>query len=512
MKLELGQLGSGGVVYDIKPYDLPPNVFNKTLNVEFDGFSVKPMIEEVGLLTPLPETFEPIALHQGYVFGNLAVWVAGTADRLFILFKDAWFDITPEGLRSVGHWNIFSYNGYVICHSEENPPYYVDIHDWLTSAKEVPNWPANVRCRHLGGFSGFLVGLGLSSSDGFFDRQLVFWSDLAEAGSLPSNFNFSDPASRAGFVTLEGEEEFITGLPLGNSYIIYRSKSIYSMRFIGGVSVFAFERRDKNTRLLNRDSVCEIDGMHFFIGKDSFYFYDGIQKVPVGKGQVSDTLFKTWDEDTVRVYPDPDNLKLWIYYSIGSEVFGMCFRYKQSFFFPRSFDSILAIGSGQIFDPDEIDLWTDWSMSWLELDKTWELVYENEDLNRLVYATATGFVTVPKTGLFKEAFLERTCLAFLDTDQANTITLNRTVRKVIREVWPEMDLGKVVIQMGYAETALENPTYAVGKVFDASLSLKQDWIYSTKYPAFRISNLINGSTVDFSLTGFGIEVEFGGRY
>ena len=51
MKLELGQLGSGGVVYDIKPYDLPPNVFNKSMNVEFDGFSAKPMIEDISALS-----------------------------------------------------------------------------------------------------------------------------------------------------------------------------------------------------------------------------------------------------------------------------------------------------------------------------------------------------------------------------------------------------------------------------------------------------------------------------
>lgn len=515
MKLELGQLGSGGVVYDIKPYDLPPNVFNKSMNVEFDGFSAKPMVKDSAALAPLPETFEPLALFQGTVYGGLVVWIAACADKIFLYDITDWVDVTPLGMASATHWNIFSYNGYTIIQSDNNPPYYVDIYDYLSSIKEIPNWPVGFRVTHLGSYLGFLVGLGLTSSDGFFDKQLVLWSDVAELGSLPSNWRFDDPTSRAGFFAMQDNEDFITALPLANSYIIYRSKSIYEMRFIGGVSIFSFERRDRNTKLLNKKSVCEVDGMHFFIGNDSFYFYDGITKRPVGKGLVSDTLFATWNPASVEVVSDPDNLKIWIYYSETSETanIGMCFRYKQGFFFPRETPSTFTVGKGLVPSAGEIRRWQDLTETWAEWEDTWELRYNSQDLNQLVRASADGFVTTPRTGEPMYAYLERNFIAFAQTDQADAITVNRSLRKFIRQTWPELNTGQLLISFGTSKTATDPVSWFDYKLFDSDTQLKQDWAFSTKYISLRMTNTsIDEVAPYFELTGYSLEVEPGGRF
>ena len=239
MDLELGQLGSGGLIEDIKSYDLPPNIFNDTLNVEFDSFAIRPMVKEVAVFDPLPETREPIAFIQGFVAGDVLVYVAACEDSIWLWYMNTWYNITPAEFNDSTDWNLFNFNGYIIVHSPNNYPFYFNPFDFHKPLEVIPSWPEAYFTQYLFGISGFLMGLGLTSGDGYFDRQLVFWSDISEIGQLPANFAFTDPASRAGFVTLPDAEDFIVAKELQNYYVIYRSNSIYNVRFIGGNSVFS---------------------------------------------------------------------------------------------------------------------------------------------------------------------------------------------------------------------------------------------------------------------------------
>lgn len=519
MQLELGQLGAGGLIEDIKPFDLPPNIFNDTLNFEFTGFDIRPMVSEVSSLPDLPETREPIAHVQGWVAGDLIVHVVACVDSLWILYVGTWYDITPEDMFDSPSWNLFNFNGYILLNSPTNTPFYVDPYDPIVPVKVIPSWPETYKTTYLVGFNGFLFGLGLTSSDGFFDKQIVFWSDVAELGALPANFDFDDPTSRAGFVVLPESEDFVQALEIKNTLAIYRASTIYDVRFVGGNSVFAFDRRLKSTAILNANCVTEFNGLHFFIGKDAFYLYDGFNKRIAGNGQVSTAFFRNVNKahlDKVFVHTDADLDQILIYYPEGtSEKVNRIYYYKynDNLYYKRALSESNAFGLGRVVMPDDELPWDDGTLdSWLIEEGVWTIVYTDDRLSKVIWAIDNTFVHVPNVGDFMLGHAIRNYVAFADQDQSGSMTVNRTARKIMRELWPEMSDGIVQIAFAQNETVRDAVVFGTSQEFDASAGLKQDWFFSSKYISVRITNETETVPSYFELTGMKFELEFGGKY
>lgn len=515
MDLELGQLGSGGLIEDIKSYDLPPNIFNDTLNVEFDSFAIKPMVKEVAVFDPLPETREPIAFIQGFVAGDVLVYVAACEDSIWLWYMNTWYNITPEEFNDSTDWNLFNFNGYIIVHSPNNYPFYFNPFDFHKPLEVIPSWPEAYFTQYLFGISGFLMGLGLTSGDGYFDRQLVFWSDISEIGQLPANFAFTDPASRAGFVTLPDAEDFIVAKELQNYYVIYRSNSIYNVRFIGGNSVFSFDRKVRNTNLLNRLSVVEVDNLHFFIGKDNFYFYDGFKATPVGKGTIVKTFFETANLPLVQVQLDADLERIFIYYGLPGDIactYAYIMRYKAGLFFKREINGAQAFSAGYIPANFNGVAWEDLTVTWDEWDETWEIIYQDDRNSKLLWMSGTQAYYIPNDGVLLPAYARRHNIAFAATDQSGAVTVNRALHKLVKKLWPEVESGKLNILFGTKATQQSAYVWGSSKPFDASTDLVQDWIIASKFIAIELNNFDAVSPTDFQLTGLRFEVIPKGKF
>ena len=515
MDAELGQLGKGGLIEDVKPYDLPPNIFSDTLNVEFDNYVIKPMVKEQAVFTSLPETREPIAFIQGWVAGNLFVYVAACVDSIWLWYMDSWYNITPTDFNDSSEWNLFSFNGYIIIHSPNNYPFYLNPFDFQKPLEVIPSWPESYFTKYLFGYSGFLVGLGLTSSDGYFDRQIVFWSNIAEIGQLPADFAFTDPASRAGFVTLEDSEEFICGKELQNYYVLYREKSIYNMRFVGGNSVFAFERKVRNTSLLNKKSVVEFDNLHFFIGKDNFYLYDGFKTQPIGEGRVTNTFFATAKLSLVEVQLDADLERIFIYYGLPADnkvTYAYIMPYKLGLFFKREVNGAQAFSAGYIPTSYNAIAWEDLDVTWADWSDTWEIIYDDNRNSKLLWMSGNQAYFIPNSGEYLAAYARRTDMALTVQDQSGAVTLNRALRKLVKKVWPELDTGTLNISFGTKPKQDASYTWQTAKPFDPTDKLFQNWIVNSQFIAIQFDNFNEVTPSYFELTGFNLEVEKQGKY
>lgn len=520
MKLELGQLGAGGLIEDIKPFDLPPNIFNDTLNVEFTGFAIRPMVKEIPALQALPETREPIELIQGWVYGNVIIYLAVCEDSIWLWYMNDWHNVTPSDFVSSLSWQVFLFNGFVIVNSGDNVPYYLNPFDFLKPMKVIPSWPEALKTRYLFGYSGFLVGLGLTSSDGYFDRQVIFWSDLAELGQLPSNFSFTDPTSRSGFTSLEDAEDFVIGLALRNTYILYRAYSIYEMRFVGGNAVFAFERRLQNTRLLSAKTVCEFDGVHFFIADSGFYIYDGFEKRPIGKGQVSDTFYKNLNRDKISevvVQHDSGSQLIWIYYpepELDKANKAYVFNYRQNTFAKREINGANAYGFGILPSTGDLIAWAHIGETWAEWEANWTITYTDSRVSNILWVVNNIVYQLPASGVSMEGYARRFAMAFAEQDQAGTLTVNRTARKIVTEVWPELASGQIGVNFATSEYHPTEYDWEVVEHFDSAIELKMDRAFSGKYIAIEFNNSPEGEgdPLYYELTGFALEVSFGGKY
>lgn len=518
MQIELGQLGQGGLIEDIKPYDLPPNIFSDTLNVEYDGFVMKPMVSEIAALSPLPETREPIAVIQGFVAGDVYIYVAACVDSIWLWYMDEWFNITPVDAVDSDDWHLFEFNGYIILHSSSNYPYYLNPYDFHKPMEVIPSWPEGYLCQYLFGYTGFLIGLGLTSADGYFDRQLVFWSDISELGQLPSNFSFTDPASRSGFLVLEGAEDFICAESLQNFYVIYRSNSIFNLRFVGGNSVFAFERKEENTKLLNRNSVVEFDNVHFFAGVDSFFFYDGLRTQPAGEGKISRTFFDKLTAERhqyVQLKVDPNVHKVYIFYpTLGQTKCDRAyvFQYKKGLFFKREVPGAQAFTVGLLPPTGNLISWEDAVGTWADQTQIWEIDLSEEKLSKMVWFAGNLVYQIPDSGVYLPAYARRTDMAFAAQDQSGAVTLNRALRKMIKKVWPEVRTGQLNLFFGSTDKQEGTYIWQTPKTFDASTDEFQNHIINSKFIGMEINNYTDTVPSYFELTGVRIEIEPKGKY
>lgn len=515
MDMELGQLGQAGLIEDVKSYDLPPNVFSDTLNVEFDNYVMKPILKPVAVFDPLPETREPVAFIQGFVAGDIFVYLAACEDSLWLWYMGDWSNITPAEFNPSLEWNLFSFNGYLIAHSPNNYPFYLDIYDFQKPLEKIPSWPEAYFCKYLFGYSGFLIGLGLTSSDGHFDKQIVFWSNVAELGQLPSDFDFTNPESRAGFAPLEGAESFICAKELQNFYVIYREKSIYNIRFVGGNSVFAFERKVKNTSLLNRLSVVEFNNLHFFIGKDNFYVYDGFTTQPIGGGRVTNTFFKTANLALTQVQLDADLERIFIYYGLKGDTkctYAYVMPYTLGLFFKREVNGGNAFSAGYIPTSYNAIAWEDLTVTWDEWEDTWEIIYQDDRNSKILWMSGNQPYYLPNSGEYLSAYARRTDLALAEKDQAGVITVHRSLRKLVKKIWPELNQGSLNIAFGTKAFQDESYAWNPAKPFDPKESLFQNWTINSKFISLEFNNLTDTVPSYFELTGFKLEVVAKGKY
>lgn len=522
MRIEFGQIGMGGVVKDMRPHDLPPNIFTDSLNVEYVGWGIRPMRQDVQGLPSLPNGEAFAYLHQGWAFGSLLFWFAITkSNKFFVWHLNQWKDVTPSGLTASTQWDGLDYNGFLIVYSPENDPRYVALDDITAPPKVVPNWPSDLRTKKITTLNGFLIGLGITSSDGFYDRQIVFWSDVAELGSFPTNWDFTSPTSRAGFVPLEGSEDFITAKPLGNSILIYRDRSVTELRFVGGNNVFAFQRLLKNVAIFNERSVVEIDRQHFFVGKDGFFFYNGIEKVPVGDRVIKDHFYQNLNtsvDTPLMLQAEASTRLIFIYYvPKGQTTFTRVWilNLMSEAFYERELPSVGAAAFGMIPLPGELRTWSELppSMVWNNWDEIWGLRYADDRASQVTWGGVSGVRVLPNEGQPMPCYATRLHLAFAETDQAGMPTVNRAMRKMISQCWPEMDLGSLTINFGTSESVGAPVQWKSPKAISSTeVRLHQSWAVSGKYISISFTNMVGGQPADFVLTGYAVDVRNTGVY
>jgi len=113
------------------------------------------------------------------------------------------------------------------------------------------------------------------------------------------------------------------GARLGEYAVAYKERSIYLGQYVGPPVVWDWSQvADGGAGCVGNHAVCDIGGVHFFVGPDNFWLFDGTRPVPLAGGLLrkwfagnssADYLYKTvcaFDRESNRVwvfYPSPDS-------------------------------------------------------------------------------------------------------------------------------------------------------------------------------------------------------------
>jgi len=175
-------------------------------------------------------------------------------------------------------WTSTNLNGLLIAtngfDSPQMWPLSGGIPSTATPFRELQNWPTGASCESIRSFRTFLIGLNWTRDNE--EPRLVKWSTEAAYGEAPSTWDETDATLDAGEYELSDTPgEIIDGLPLGDSFLIYKNDSIYVMNYVGTPYIFSFKLLSPTVGALSKNSIAEFEGGHFFIGNSDCYVCNG---------------------------------------------------------------------------------------------------------------------------------------------------------------------------------------------------------------------------------------------
>lgn len=182
---------------------------------------------------------------------------------------------SPEGIRI---WNHSNFGRDLVYGATGGQLYYWDSTSGTTSrGVEVSTLPgaSDVPLVHnallVSDVYRFVFVFGtnaLGSSQ--IDAMLIRWSDQEDVANwTPSATN------QAGDLRLSRGSQIITAVQARQEILVFTDAALYSLQYLGAPAVWGATLLGVNTSLTSKNAVASANGMTFWMGKDSFYKYDG---------------------------------------------------------------------------------------------------------------------------------------------------------------------------------------------------------------------------------------------
>ncbi len=150
------------------------------------------------------------------------------------------------------------------------------------------------------------------------------------------------------------------GARLGEYAVAYKGRSIYLGQYVGAPVVWDWTQvSGGNAGCVGKNALCDVDGVHFFVGEDNFWLFDGSRPVPIADGVLREWFSlecnQAFKYKTVCAYDRPTNRVLIFYPSRASSSLDSCLVYHvKSKRWGRANRSIQAaleyVSSGLTFD------------------------------------------------------------------------------------------------------------------------------------------------------------------
>ncbi len=304
----LENAGQQGIIRDIQPWQLPPGVWSDGNNVRMEHGSV----QKCKGYSSVMETCPVDPYHVAYLkdAANNKYWVMCglAAVHVYDVAAKTWSDIT----RSSGAyaatadegWTSTVIGGVLVLNNFIDVPQFWSISastglpSTSTALADLTAWGANDRCKSMRSFRSFLVAMNMEDKTAGTLRQsrLVKWSTEAAIQLVPSSWNEADATLDAGEYELaDTKGAILDGLPLRDTFMIYKEDAVYSMTYVGTPFIFGFRQLSPSVGLLSKNCVAEFDGGHFLFGNGDLYLNDGQRITSLLPHKMRDHVFSIVD-------------------------------------------------------------------------------------------------------------------------------------------------------------------------------------------------------------------------
>jgi hypothetical protein len=526
-------VGETGIVKDINPWQLPPNAWSDGNNVRVEHGAIVKSPGYAEVLATCPVT--PYHIIQ-LKYGSTAYWIIASLTKIYVHNGTIWTNITRQTTGSDVDYNATADEGWtstviggvlVMANGFDQPQFWAlasGVPSVATKMDNLTYWAAGAGATYypvsVRAFRSFLIALNIDEG-GTPVPQKVKWSTEAATQLVPSSWDESSAIVDAGEYQLaDTKGAILDGLPLGDTFMIYKDDSIYSMTYVGTPFIFAFRQLSPSVGALAKNCVAEFDGGHFILGNGDVYINDGQRVKSILPHKIRDYIFSVIDgANFVRsfVVADYGNTEMWACFPTPESPSNQCdkavvWNWTSNAFTIRDLPDLAHIGYGTVDDPNAFTTWAAAIPTWSSALGTWTSTWSQSE-NVLVMASPTDTKLYRNASGNKEAatdmtsFISRTGIAMSAQGQND-----QSIVKRIKAIWPKMEVSgsgnTVNVYVGTQNSTEEAVSWSSAVAFNPDTQSKVSVRKSGKLYGVKFE-----STGDFNwrLDGYEIELDDAGR-
>ena len=494
-------LAQYGTITDIPSFETPVNAWTEVLNCSFINGGIAKSNTRVEVLTPALDTVSKMYTKNGFVF-------YGTKNKIYRATQYESMDVSRISSTYVdsNQWFITELSNVLIFTNDSNIPQMFKPTD--TKFSDLTGWDANWRTSKIRAFKNFLIAVG-TTENGVDYPQRIRWSDLALPNTVPTSWNATDTTKSAGFNDLSEAKGNITDIvQFGDVMVIYTTREVYLMTYVGGNDIFTFRKIFDDISMLSTECAAQINGGHFVVTSSDVVVHNGSSWKSVIQDKIKQQLFniiQNSDINTVKVQNYPAKQEVWVLYSstftAGVLDRAAIYSITNDNWTFRDIPNATAIAYGIL--PSDDDLIYNFQDYTYDSDSnTFNGIGQDFVRNSLFIVTddlkwwavdegTTGTINLPSTAIKQN----------IDFDDYG---LEATSHKMIKSIYPQIQgTGSVFISIGVAESAFDPPMWSNAVEFNISTDRKADFRVSGRYISIRFQSFDQ----DFwNMTSYGIDV------
>jgi hypothetical protein len=515
MIVNFNNIGSVGVVDDLPSYQLPLDAWSSATNVRFnDGYAekFKGQSEPYGTPSVAPYFVLPVQSE------TVQYWMYAGLTSVYVTQGTAQTDISNGTHQANGDntWNGGILGTIAVITNGEDPPQFWETPSPSVSLADLSNWPASTKCKVIKPYKNYLVAMDVTKPSGRFP-QLVKWSHPADPGAVPDSWDEADTTKDAGETTLSQDGGYILdGHVMGDVFVIYRERSIWEMRFIGGKFIFQFRELFGDVGALATHCVAEFEGKHLVLTANDLMVHDGRNIQSVADKKQRDTLFADIDTTNAKrtfLAPNHQKNEIWICYPETGQTFAtkaLVWNYRHNTFGYRALPGARHIGFGVVDATalGTIDAHTDTIDSYTD---TYDKVLYDSSKSRMLIADTTNTLLLQAddtnqfNGVNFTSTLQRTGIN-LDNDMASVVRIKRILPKI--EAANGTEVG---VKVGYQSVPEGAVNWSSSNTFTVGTDYKIDISNDNNVGRLLAIEYQTTGDVAWKLHGFDLDVEKAGK-
>lgn len=541
--LPVRNLGGGGIITDIHPYDLPTNVFSAGVNVRFENGTVSrgPVPYDITDFTADHPTFQP-----AYIFSipsiasgaEAIISVSSDYGTVLSVIGNTVTNVTPTGVTVGDTQEPYTHDflgNIAYLNRRSNVPFYKSSATSTFTA--LPAWDSSWRCTVLRAYKDFLIALNVKKGAVEYP-QMIKWSDFVQVGSPPPSWDETLTTNSAGENILnQMRGSIVDGHVLRDTFFIYGENEVWAMNYVGGNFIFDFRKRFDDVGVINANCVVEIDGKHYVFDRNDIIVHDGASKQSIVHGKVKDFIFGGLLRDLKHlcfvahspklneihfVYPSQDRMIGFPEPTTGcNRIAAYNYRRDTWTFYdvPNVTSSTYSVVSSGITYEDTAptpytEMGGTYSGSDMETERHQMFASRKDTASGISASRIIGFDLLSSgllarpvlAALVRDAVAER---VGIDLDESGVgLSSYKSMLKIYPQVSLKGEGSTVEFQFGSNDVPVAAPNWDSKQAFDPTTNYQLDVRRAGRYLAHR---LWHSGTSDFSYSGFDAKITVRGR-